>query len=66
MAIQSSILAWGIPWTKEPGSERVTGRNSRDLQTEEIGKCQTVFISLLSGRRKQATSVRSFSLLYTT
>ena len=66
MATQSSILAWGIPWTKEPGSERVTGRKSRDLQTEEIGKCQTVFISLLSGRRKQATGVRSFPLLYTT
>ena len=66
MATHASILAWGIPWTKEPGSERVTGRKSRDLQTEEVGKCQTFFISLLSGRRKQATSVRSFSLLYTT
>ena len=42
--------------------ERVTGRKARDLQTEEIGcKCQTSFMSPLSGRRKQTTSVRMFS-----
>ena len=42
--------------------EKVTGRKARDLQTEEIGcKCQTSFMSPLSGRRKQATSVRMFS-----
>ena len=43
-------------------SERVTGRKAKGLQTEEIGcKCQTFFISLLSCRRKQTTSVRFFS-----
>ena len=33
------------------------GRKARDLQMKEIGcKCQTLFISLLSGRRRQTTS----------
>ena len=42
--------------------ERVTGRKARDLQMEEIGcKCQIFFISLLSSRRKQTTSLRFFS-----
>ena len=32
-------------------TERVTGRKARGLQTEEIGyKCQTFFLSLLSGQ----------------
>ena len=45
--------------------ERVTSRKARGLQMEEIGcKCQTFFISLSSGRRKQ-TSVTLFPLLYT-
>ena len=44
--------------------ERLTGRQARSLQMEEIGcKCQT-FLSLLSGRRKQ-TSDMSFPLLDT-
>ena len=47
-------------------TERVTGRKARGLQTEEIGcKWSDVFISLLSGRRKQTASVRFLSLLYT-
>ena len=25
MASQSSILAWGIPWTEEPGGPQSTG-----------------------------------------
>jgi len=46
--------------------ERVTGRKARGLQMEEIGcKCQTFFISLISSRRKQTTSVGLFPLLYT-
>ena len=63
MATHSSILIWGIPWTEEPGSERITGRKSRDLQMEKIGcKCQTFFLSLLSDRGKQTTTVRFFFL----
>ena len=47
-------------------TERVTGRKARGLQMEEIGcKCPTFFISLLSGRRKETTSVIFFPLLYT-
>ena len=47
-------------------TEKVTGRKARGPQTEELGcKCQMIFISLLSGRREKATSVRFFSLLYT-
>ena len=46
-------------------SERVRGRKARGPQTEETGcKCQIHFIYLLSGRRKQTTSVRFFPLLY--
>ena len=66
MATHSSILIWGIPWTEEPGSERITGRKSRDLQMEKIGcKCQTFFISLLSGRKKQISVVFLHTNLYT-
>ena len=44
-------------------TERVTGRKARGLQMEEIGfKCQ-IFLSLLSGRRKQTRDI--FFLLYT-
>ena len=46
--------------------ERVTGRKARGPQTEEIGcKCQTVFLSPFSSRRKYTVSIRFFSLLYT-
>ena len=46
-----------------PHDERVTGREARGLQTEEIAcKCQT-FLSLLSGGRKQTSDI--FFLLYT-
>ena len=46
--------------------DRVTGRKARGLQTEDIGcKRQAFFLSLLSIRKKQSTSVRFFSLLYT-
>ena len=50
----------------QQGIERVTGRKARGLQMEEIGcKCPTFFISLLSSRRKETTSVIFFPLLYT-
>ena len=46
--------------------ERVKGRKARGLQAEETGrKCQTFFLSPLSGGRKQTTSVRFFFLLHT-
>ena len=44
------------------GTERVTGRKARGLQTEEIAcKCQT-FFSLLSSRGKQTSDVFFFSI----
>ena len=44
------------------GFERVSGRKAGGLQMEEIDcKCQTYFLSLLSGRKKQTTSVKIFS-----
>ena len=53
--------------TPNSGIERVTGRKARGLQKEEIGcKCQTFFISLLSGRKKQTSDIYIFfPLLYT-
>ena len=30
MAIHSSILAWRIPWTEEPGGLQSTGRKASD------------------------------------
>ena len=46
----------------QKGTERVTGRKARGLQTEEIAcKCQT-FFSLLSGSRKQTSDISSFSI----
>ena len=35
MAIHSSILAWRIPWTKEPGGLQSTGSRELDM-TEQL------------------------------
>ena len=35
MAIHSSILAWRIPWTEEPGGQQSTGRKESDT-TEQL------------------------------
>ena len=41
MATQSSILAWRIPWTEEPGGLQSTGwqRVGHDLATEQQQIC---------------------------
>ena len=58
MLILPNLLAY---WMQHFHSERVKGRKARGLQMEEIGcKCQMFFISLISGRRKQTTSVIFF------
>ena len=36
MATRSSILAWRIPWTKEPGGQQSMG--SQDLDIAPLGK----------------------------
>ena len=47
---------------RKGGDERVTGRKARGLQMEEIAcKCQ-IFLSLLSGKRKQTSDIFSFSI----
>ena len=52
------------PIDGSPPGFAVHGRKARGLQMEEIGcKCQTSFLSLLSGRRKQTTSVRFLASL---
>ena len=46
------------------GNETGTGRKARGLQMEEIGcRCQTSFLSLFNGRRKQTTRVRLLASL---
>ena len=35
MATQSSIIAWRIPWTEEPGGLQSTGRKGSDM-TEQL------------------------------
>ena len=35
MATRSSVLAWKIPWTEEPGSQQSTGRKESDT-TEQL------------------------------
>ena len=52
------------PIDGSPPGFAIHGRKARGLQMEEIGcKCQTSFLSLLSGRRKQTTSVRFLASL---
>ena len=31
MATHSSILAWTVPWTKEPGGQHFMGHNRSDM-----------------------------------
>ena len=45
-----------------PGNERVTGRKARGLQMEEIACKCLIFLSPLSGRRKQTSDIFSFSI----
>ena len=39
MATHSSILAWRIPWTEEPGGLQSRGRKESDA-TEQLGTAQ--------------------------
>ena len=44
------------------GTERVTGRKARGLQTEEIACTYQTFLSLLSGRGNKLAIFFSFSI----
>ena len=58
MATQSSILAWKIPWTKEPGrlqcmgSQRVRHRPTERLNNSNKALTQRVWVWLLSRLRR--------------
>ena len=50
MATQSSIFAWRIPWTEEPGGPQSMGpqRVGHDFETEQVHMPVLVYIALLS------------------
>ena len=54
MATRSNILAWGIPWTEEPGRLRFMG-------SQRVGHDY----SNLAGRQAQRVAIYLFSLLLT-
>ena len=53
MATHSSILAWIIPWTKEPG--KLSPRGHKELDTTERF---SLFLVSLSARELEFTSPR--------
>ena len=36
MATHSSVFAWGIPWTEEPGGLQATGVTKESGMTEQL------------------------------
>jgi len=54
MATQSSILAWRIPWTEEPGGQQSMGSQESDM---------TDFHSLASSRIEQYLLFSIFSVM---
>ena len=44
MATHSSILAWRIPWTEEPGGQQSMGRKESDM-TEQLTQGQFSVLS---------------------
>ena len=53
MATHSSILAWEIPWTEEPGGLQSTGsqRVRHDLATQQQQPCSAVHHSTIYSSR---------------
>ena len=47
MATHSSILAWRIPWTEEPGGLQSVGLQSRDI-TEQLTHIQRQALCIIS------------------
>ena len=46
MATHSSILAWVIPWTEEPGGLQVTKKNQTRLSTHTLRSSETLCDSI--------------------
>ena len=47
MATHSSILAWKIPWTEEPGRLQYMGHKELDMMTERLNNNKYVYTWLL-------------------
>ena len=56
MASHSSIPAWEIPWTEEPGGLQFTGSQSQTrlkrLSTHSLKTCETSQLSSFTGREE--------------
>ena len=55
MATHSSILAWSIPWTEDPGGLQSTGsqRVRHNLATEHTGMHVHIHAGLLLSHKKE-------------
>ena len=58
MAIQSSILAWEIPWTEEPGSLWGHKRGRHDLMTKQKQKWDLKEVTYSKPQRWEASRLR--------
>ena len=56
MATRSSILAWRIPWTEEPGRLQSTGLQKKELDTTEwLHFTSTWLQASINQQRQEAT-----------
>ena len=62
IATQSSILAWRIPWTKEPGRLQSTGLQESDM-TERLNHWRKTTLNLAADGNKQTNKPRETLLL---
>ena len=46
MATHSSILAWRIPWTEEPGGLQSTGSQSQTQLSDKVQHCFHKYITV--------------------
>ena len=56
MAAHSSILAWGIPWTEEPGGLQSTGSQRDTTEVTEHTNMHTRLDTFLQGRDRDLAS----------
>ena len=61
MAPHSSILAWRIPWTEEPGGYSPWGRKESDT-TEQLGTSMVLFSIVAAPMHTPSKSVGAFLL----
>ena len=56
MAAHSNILAWGIPWTEEPGGLQSTGSQRDTTEVTEHTNMHTRLDTFLQGRDRDLAS----------